>query len=374
MQFAGKGGLDMTRKGQILPKAIAGENEPRFRLDLGPRGRASSREAVLVALDGTPGAERALPWAAMLARRWNVPLRLVHVRNPVEDTGSADVWLSENGQGLSVHSKMGAYLRRLAEQVGPAYGVTTTYQAVRGTSVPKTLQSLCEAGARALVMARTKRSLMSRFWWGSVSDRVIGRLASPLLLIPERAGGLEWDVPRGGFSRLLVHFDAAASAGKVVALAAELAKAGADCHLLRVLPLTSVFGTGRGGPDQAFDMRNQAWFKLLQAKERLEARGILARTRLVYDGQTAGAAILEQARVMQAEVIVLPGRPHLLPRWLRDNVTEYVVRHAATPTLIVPAESSVDGLAIREKERERNDVDLHSDETLPTFAAHAAEN
>ena len=215
---------------------------------------------------------------------------------------------------------------------------------------------MCETDTRALVMVQPRRSAFSRFWTGSVTDKLIGHLAVPLMLIPDnvRAAERAGNLVSGGFSRILVHLEGTESSECVVGSTIAIASTDALCHLLRVLPFTSLFRAGRSGFHRAFDvrheawrelsgdLRNKAWLELFRAKEKLETRGLTATSRLIFDGRSPGSAIVEGARAMQADVIVLGARPYLLPWWLRKGVAEHVVRHATVPVLIVPADGGAD--------------------------------
>jgi nucleotide-binding universal stress UspA family protein len=265
----------------------------------------------------------------------------------------------DNSESLSVQSRSGAYLKELAETLRRLHGVSVRWDTPMGTSIAGTLRSLCQTDARALVIARPRRSAASRFWWGSVTDGLIGRLAVPLLIVPNDAAAAD-DAARefkSGFSRVLVHMDGTEMAEDVLEHAASVASAGAVCHLLRVLPLTSLYATGRGRFSSALDQRNEAWRKLFRAQEKLEERRFTARPRLILDGQTAASAIVEQARAMQAQLIVLGARQHL-PWWLRDGIAEYVVRHSTIPVLLVPENRRVGNNPIV-PQPDRSHVNIH---------------
>ena len=173
----------------MLQTAPAALSMPRFRLDYATSGTSRSPNSVLVALDGAIAAEQALPFAQSVAQHWNAPLRLVHVRNPVEDAHGMDLRLIDNRNSLSVQTRSGAYLHDIAESLRGSNGLLVSSVTAIGVSIADTLRSICETDARALVIARTRRSLLSRFWWGSVTDSLIGRLTVPLLVIPEAASG-----------------------------------------------------------------------------------------------------------------------------------------------------------------------------------------
>lgn len=327
---------------------------PRNRLDYAVNNRSRSANSVLVALDGSSAAEHALPLAATLSKHWNSPLRLVHVRNPVENAPGIELLHIDNSEWLSTENRRVAYLRDIAESLRRSYGLSVNTETVTGVSIANTLRSISETDARALVMARPRRSLLSRFWWGSVTDDLIGRLKVPLLTIPEAAS--QWysveTATSSGFNRALVYIDGTDASDSVVENAIAMASPGAVYHLLRVLRLVPSYATMAGGSAGLSDLRAEAWRELFRAKEKLEQHGIACKSRLIVDGQNAGSAIVDQARASQAQLIVVGARQHLLPWWLRNGVAEYVVRHANVPVLTVPSEGNVT------PQRRTNHVDI----------------
>lgn len=316
---------------------------PQFRYDEAANRTRGTAHAILVALDGGLAAERALPVAHHLARHWSAPLRLVHIRNPVEEAHHLDVVLVDEQHALSVRTRSSAYLEEMAASLRDAGGPPVSWDTRAGTSVNEALRSQCETDARALVMVRTKRSTMSRMWWGSISDRLIGRLSIPLLLVPEienESSG--WGIGcRSGFQRVLTYLDGREATNHIIATATDLASDDAVCHLLRVLPTASMYAPGWEGFPEALDLRHEVWGELFEAEQQIEKHGLTCTSRLIFDGQRAGPAIVRQAQDAQVQLIVLPARRHLLPWWLRDGVAEYVVRHANVPVLIVPDGNSV---------------------------------
>ena len=303
-----------------------------------PSGR---RDSVLVAVDGAPIAEQAIPFASALAKRWNAPLRLVHVRNPVEEAHGMDLRVVDDSEALSLHSRGGVYLKRLADSLLDTKGIAVTSEVATGTSVADTLRSNSEMNARILVMVRTRRSAIHRFLWSSVSDNLVGRLTVPLLLVPQKdcPGGTNADA-NPEFDRILVYYDGAQAQTGILENVKEVASPRGICQLLRVLPMSSLYGTGKNGNSEGAGLRDRTWLELLRARKQLEQAGIPCSPQLIFS-QTAGAVIVEQAAAMRAQLIVVSTRASLLPWWLRKGVPEYLVRHAATPILIVPAHENV---------------------------------
>lgn len=331
----------------MIRKNLNAVSTPRFRPDqLASQKRRDSRP-VIVALDGGPIAERAIPFAQALARRWRAPLRLVHVRNPVDELYGRDLRLVDDSKTLTVQSRPGAYLTGLVETLRAATSLSVDSRTTTGVSIADTLRSVCQSDARALVMVRTLRSALSRFIHGSVADKLIGKLPVPLLLVPasqERGFMLSPEAQQTTFTRLLTYLDGSGVSAELLKYTADIARHGAVCQLLRVLPLGALFGSDRRRALPTEDPRNDAWKELFKARGVLEQHGILCKPRLVFDGQSASSAIVDRAKASQAELIVMSARPHLLPWWLRDGVVENVIRRAFLPVLVVPEGRSNDSL------------------------------
>jgi nucleotide-binding universal stress UspA family protein len=83
-----------------------------------------------------------------------------------------------------MHTRPGAYLAGLAESLRAATNLGVSTRTVSGVSIADPLRSVCQGGARALVMVRTQRSGLSRLLSGSVADELIGQLPVPLLVVP----------------------------------------------------------------------------------------------------------------------------------------------------------------------------------------------
>lgn len=128
---------------------------------------------VLVPLDGSQLAERAIPYAATLARAAQARLRLLHV---MPDTPAA----AASGKELDVAAR----LEMLAGQLR-ARDVQATAHTVTGES-PATaiVHAASDPPADVVVMSTHGRSGIGRWLYGSVAEAVLQQLDVPVLLIP----------------------------------------------------------------------------------------------------------------------------------------------------------------------------------------------
>ena len=323
---------------KVIKTAPTVRSVPSLKLESSSRVRSCGRNPVLVALDESSVAERALPFALALAKHWDAPMRLVHVRNPVEDAHRMDHCLIDNGASLSIQSRAGVYLESLAESLSNSNDLSVYSKTVTAVAIAETLRSMCERDApRVLVMARTRRSNLSRFLTGSVTNRLMSCLDVPLLLVPaESHSGSHAVADPSKLTQLLVHLDGSDASQSVLDHAISIASENTIIHLRRVLPLARLYSTKRAEISHRSDIRNEAWLEMFRASEKLKRHGIECTTRLIYDGQNLASAIVAQAKAMQALVVVPAAREHLLPWWLGTNAAEHVVRQAEVPVLIVP--------------------------------------
>jgi nucleotide-binding universal stress UspA family protein len=283
-------------------------------------------------------------------------MRLVHVRNPVEEAHNMDLCLVDNGKSLSVQSRSGAYLEGLAESLSKLEKLRVAGNTVTGVSVAHTLRSICKENARILVMSRTRRSALSRVFLGGVTDRLIGGLTVPLLLVPDERNAADSrnEDNHRGFNRMLVYLNGADTSDGLLDIVRTIASKDAICHLLRVLPMRSLNSAERETSSHGCSPRDKAWLELLRAKHKLKQSNITCKPRLIFNRYDAVSTVAEQVKATRAQVVVVTAREHLLPWWLRTDVPEYLVRHVDVPVLIVPANKNVvpPGKA--------NHVDIHS--------------
>lgn len=295
----------------------------------------SRTSAVAVALDGTPRSERSLPFAASVARKWNAPLRLLHVRNPVEEAHHTDLVVIDTHDSLSVRSRAGAYLEGLASRMKAAHDLDVEVHPLTGSSVADRLRTACEQNIRVLVMVRSNRSALSRLWQGSVTKRLVDISPVPLLLVPD--DGSSADLRDGSaktiFDRILVHLDGFDDSNATVESVAAVAGRNARCHLIRVLPLSAFHN---GGLSRTFNLRTQAWLQLLKAKAYLANRGISAEAQLLFDARSPVSVLAAQANAIQPQLVVVASKDHFLPRWMRTGGPETLYRRVDLPVLILP--------------------------------------
>jgi nucleotide-binding universal stress UspA family protein len=301
---------------------------------------------VVVALDGSPLAERALPYAQTLARASGARLILVRAA-AVPTVADRDDFEEHLG---ATQAEAAAYLQaavgRLREQDPELAGRTETVAVpVRHGSVAAALrQTARERGADVLVLATHGRSGLGRWLYGSVADAVLRQADVPVLLVPAACEDA-WNIARAG--RILVPLDGSAFSEEALPPAADLAAVfGAHLELLQVVELPT-YPYGAPYATTVFDPTAE----LEAAKEHLETlalalreqgRSVTVRTEV----GRVGATIATVARERDADLIAMATRGRGgATRLVMGSVATSVLHHSCSPVLLVRPTTPATGQA-----------------------------
>jgi nucleotide-binding universal stress UspA family protein len=232
---------------------------------------------ILVPVDGSELAERALPYATALARPVDghvILLRaepLVWQERPVRDGTSAtrpdpsgNVWLSPANPSARMT------LEAAAARV-QADGVTAEVdfqRYLRGEALTANviLTAVQERNADLVIVSTHGRSGFARWYYGSVADGIMRGADVPVVLVPAT---LSRSWPNDRAPRILVPLDGSPLAEEILDPIGRLARQiGAELILVRVVEGRSSGAIHASSPSTA---------RSLLASELLEARGYLAR-------------------------------------------------------------------------------------------------
>jgi nucleotide-binding universal stress UspA family protein len=184
-----------------------------------------------------------------------------------------------------------------------------------------------------IVIGTHGRRGLRRFVLGSVAEEVIRGATCDVLAVQDRSRPL---VPR----RLLVPVDLSASSPSHLEGAARIAaRFGAEMDVLHVLPEAPLPAWGVD-PDILHEViakrRDEAEEELAKLIEPIVKSGTVVRTAI--DVGSAGSAIVEAARRLDADLIVMaPYARRIVERFFLGSVTEWVIRHADRPLYITHA-------------------------------------
>ncbi len=307
----------------------------------GPEGTPARAaiEHVAVCVDRSPIADRLLPHAAAVARKFMAQLTVLHVLEPRRDDGErapsdafewelrraeAQIYLEEvSGQEATADLDVRVELveGRAAEQIRDW---------VRGHEVDLTV--LCSHGASG----RTEWSL------ASTAKKLMEGIEGSLLLVPA------WSVqeapkPEVRYARVLAPLDGSPRAESALPLAVRLARSQrSELVLAHVVPVPELTRTGPLTPED-LDLerrlveRNERVARdyLGRLQARLDDKGLMVRTVLAHDGEVR-SGLLRIIEAQRADLVVLSGHGRTGRTELPfGSVTGDLVEHGTTPLLIV---------------------------------------
>ncbi len=142
---------------------------------------------ILVTLDGSDFAERALDPAFQIAKICQAEVVLLRVLAPdaiALSAGAGPQYLDlYNMREDAERSESEAYLRAIRAE-WKAAGVTVETRVALGAPPEMILRTAAGSGADLIVMSTHGRSGLDRFLYGSVAEAVLRGTQLPLLLIP----------------------------------------------------------------------------------------------------------------------------------------------------------------------------------------------
>jgi nucleotide-binding universal stress UspA family protein len=285
---------------------------------------------ILVPVDGSPNAERALPYALTLARETGARLLVARAVPPSHVDASGHF-----GTRLKAMSDAEAYLDGLF----PEPRVTSFVSTVAYFDEPaRMIVEEVERRHVGLVVVATHRRAGRGAWlYGSVADQVFRHVSVPVLVLPPKCS-TTWDGRLE--SRILVPLDGSRLSEVVLRPAIELADAlhggllltrvaGADAHH-HISELEDTLGVPRHFVDAG---RATRYLDATAATLRPMVSAINAR---VVDGDNVSESILTVARESDAAAIALSthGWSGLAHR-LMGSVASGLVARANVPLLLV---------------------------------------
>jgi nucleotide-binding universal stress UspA family protein len=296
---------------------------------------------IMVPLDGSPFAEHALPFAASIARRAGATLYLVRAHVPVAPLYSDRELVVDESLDGTIRESEAAYLDAVVKRLTEVVSVTVSRTLVDGPVADALHEHGSAVAADLVVMATHGRGGLSRFWLGSVADKLIRHLPMPILLV--RPHGEAPDLSRDHVPQhILVPLDGSNLSEQAIGPAVELGTLmDADYLLVRVVdPLQTVGRDAAGLPISGFApegrqrLQDNAQAYLEQMARQLRERSVRVLTQVIVSCQAA-EAILDQAAKSSTDLIALEthGRGGLTRMFL-GSVADKVIRGAVTPLLV----------------------------------------
>ncbi len=285
---------------------------------------------IVLPLDGSPLAERAVPYAAALARRCGARILLVEAASGdvLHDwtPGAPDVPTVERAD-----DNLDATVRRLGRD-----GVTAEAQISYDGPVRAVLDAVRHRHAGMIVMSTHGRSGLGRMVYGSIADQVLRLAEVPVLLVPATTDHA-WAVDRP--LSLLVPLDGSEWGEAVLGVLDSLPLAtapGAEIRLLRVLepPVIPLYGDGY--VDVAFDEiaeRAVALTYLTSVAADLAECGYTAHVDVVLGSAMSTIANMARDRDIDLIVMATHGRSGVSGDVL-GSVTAATIQRTGVPILL----------------------------------------
>ncbi len=301
-----------------------------------------SIRTLLVPLDGSPFAERALPLAVKIARRSGAELRIVHVDLTFEhphtcDRFPADICLYCAQQRLQKR----IYMDRIARELRVEFSVRVKPLLLENRDVALALRDAVGSDVDLVVMAAHGKGLIRRWVSGSTLHELIRELSIPLLVVG--ADGSFLGPAPDRLQRILIALDGSPGAEQAIGPAIAIGDiAAAEYVLLRVVSPSTVFHALANSYRSGQFHDSSARAELATARQymqrmtsRFERRSAKVDAHIVLDEKAIARSIASQAVAYDADMIAIASRKseQRKRRW-RGSIAERVVQFSSVPVLI----------------------------------------
>jgi nucleotide-binding universal stress UspA family protein len=291
--------------------------------------------SVLLPLDGSALADRALPFAGHLARAAGGRLIVVRAHLPeddlelrVENPNSSPVERMQSERGMA-EDEFGSACKRLRED-----GLDVEPHFVEGAAADVIYETARAQRASVIVMSTHGRGGFGRWLYGSVADQVLRRVPVPVLLVPS-ACNQHW--ADNNMQRVVVPLDGSAVAADALVPARDLAAAlGGGMLLLTVVELTAAYphhSIALGDERRLVEEERAAQYLCEVAAGLGAPNAPPVTTRIAYGD--AAAQICAVAREVGAAAIAMASHGRgVIERVLLGSVTTSTVHKSSVPVLV----------------------------------------
>lgn len=297
--------------------------------------------SILVPLDGSPFAERAIAVALTMAEASGAKVTLVRAWDPANNRYSSELTPPFLEAGARDKRAAVDYLDSVAARVRQGTTVPISVALIVGSAPEAIRECLTQEPHELIVMTTHGLTGLSRAWIGSVADAVVRTVNAPVLLVrPLEASGA---APSGCFERVLVPLDGSAEAEEILTHAVEVG-GNARFVLLRVehpvmIPLDlHTYGASGWVLDDAAteDVLTHAYDYLDGVARSLKARRPGAKVDVdVRFADRTGVAVVEAAQDYKADLVALTTHARRATRWLLGSVADKVLRGTRGSVLVL---------------------------------------
>lgn len=295
---------------------------------------------VLLASDGSKGAELASSAAVELANRTGSELHLIYVLpaplyyHP-ERHGCPTQYEKQREEGQR-------RLDDLVERVGITGGTVAEAHLAIGPLDVEIVATAEDIGAGMIVVGSRGLGGLRRSLLGSVSESVMHHAHSPILVVRQEPGASRADVGEMSVcsTKIVVATDSSQSSAHAVREAAGLAHdTGSELHIAHVMPVSTLYSSADMvlpvGIPLYEESKQKAEGALLEDVERAEETGVMAAEAHLLEGKP-DEKIVTLAEEIGAGLIVVGSRGlGALARTLVGSTSTSIVRHAHCPVMVI---------------------------------------
>ena len=291
--------------------------------------------AIVVPVDGSRLAERALALAIPLAEQHGAALVLAHAHEPplpLMVGGGAPV--RDAALDATQRAEAVLYTEKLAKRVAKLTRVPVSGLIRDGKVVPVLATLVRETHAGLVVMSTHGRGGFQRFWLGSVADAFVRQATVPVLLVRGTRPPAKRLAGAAPFVRALVPVDGSRRAEHAVEAAKGLLGRGpARLTLLHVVhPMSALAGQNlKRAPEE------EVVATYLEPLARRTATPTLDVRLDVKVEANVARVVMDAVEAHDADVIALAGQGLSgVQRLLVGSVADKLIRTAPVPVLVVP--------------------------------------
>jgi len=301
-------------------------------------------KTIIVPLDGSTFAERAVATAASIAQNSGADLVLTRVHESYLYEG-----LDNSSYEDMSRRDEEEYLASIADHVDATYGVTAERTLLNGAVAPAICELAAGMDAPLIVLSTHGRTGFSRFWLGSIADAIVRLAQTPVLMLRHRGAAIGLEALPHQCANVLVPLDGSDLADTVLPHAASLARIfRAHLTLLRVVapipaPAALYAMPFAVPPQQADDTLSvrieaaQSYVDAIAARLRVDDPVLEVATD-VRVAESPAPAILEATASHSADTIAIATHGRGMSRLVIASVADKLLRGGPEAVLVVRPE------------------------------------
>jgi nucleotide-binding universal stress UspA family protein len=289
---------------------------------------------ILVPLDGSAIAEKALPHARALGRTLEIPITLITVIETAAQFSTKKAYLNTLIEGGVKNSE--EYLEKISKTFS---GGAIQYRVEKGRAEDAIIMNAAADNGTLITMATHGRSGLHRWLLGSITEKVVRGANNAVLVVrATEDASSEGEAAPGS---IIVPLDGSPVAECVLSTVAQLAGAfRLKVILLRAYSLKQIiFNPEEFHPDLDELKGQLKWEAATYLEEKaaeLKIRGVEVSCSPI-EGDAAETIIETGKEAPNALIAMSTHSAPALRRWVLGSVTEKTLRHATNPVLTIRA-------------------------------------